>query len=184
MRKNKFIGIYGAASENIDSFYKENAEVLSYNLAKNGYDMVFGGGATGLMGASARGFIKGGAYVIGVVPAFMDTMEEPCKDVSKTIQVDSMAERKSVIEGIADIFIVLPGGIGTYDEMFQIMTQVMLHRKEAKIILFNDHDFFNPIVDLLEDGMNKNFIRRSIWNYIKVADTVEDVLWEVKNEIG
>lgn len=153
--------IYGAASTEISQTYREIVTDLGEKLAKRGHNLIFGAGDGGLMGAAARGFKKGGGKITGVAPTFFrDTViEEVYPHCDLVIYTDSMGVRKSVMETNADAFIVTPGGIGTYDEFFQILTLKQLHQINKPIALFNIHGYYYSFEALMHNGAEEKFLR-------------------------
>lgn len=153
--------IYGAASAEIDNSYIEIVEKVSETLARRGHNLIFGAGGDGLMGAAARGFKKGGGRVAGVAPTFFRdaTIEELYDNCDNIIYTDSMGVRKSVMEMNADAFIVAPGGIGTFDEFFQVLTLKQLHQINKPIALFNIHGYYYSIEALMHNGAEEKFLR-------------------------
>ena len=131
------VTLYGAASESIDRIYIDRVEELGLALANEGHTMIFGGGASGLMGAAARGMQKGKGKIIGVIPHFIHEFEPVYDGCTELIHTETMAERKDEMEGLADAFIIVPGGIGTFDELFQILTLKVLKQHDKPIILYN-----------------------------------------------
>ena len=116
------ICVYGAASPTIDKKYIELVEKMGQEMVNRGHSLVFGGGGNGLMGAAARGVKSGGGYILGVIPKFFDEekVEAICDFCDELIQPDTMRQRKQLMEDNADAFIIVPGGIGTYEEFFEI----------------------------------------------------------------
>jgi len=155
------ICLYGAASTEISSVYTDTVENLCEVLAKRGHILVFGAGDGGVMGAAARGFHKGGGKVMGVAPTFFkETVIEKLYEESDIIvYTESMGARKSVMEANADAFIVCPGGIGTYDEFFQVLTLKQLKVINRQIAVFNINGFYDPIVSLIDKGLEEKFLR-------------------------
>lgn len=153
--------IYGAASTEIAQVYIDTVEALGEQLAKRGHTLIFGAGNGGLMGAAARGFKNGGGKVAGVAPTFFrDTViEELYPHCDNLIYTDSMGMRKSVMEMNADAFIVTPGGIGTFDEFFQVLTLKQLHQINKPIALFNIRGYYYSVEALLHNGAEENFLR-------------------------
>lgn len=153
------ICIFGASSNDIDPVYIDRTEALAKALAARGHALIFGGGANGLMGAAARGFTAGGGYIIGVAPRFFDVPGILYDRCDEFVYPDSMRDRKKYMEDNADAFIVAPGGIGTYEEFFEVLTLKQLARHGKPIVLFNINGFFNDLVALLENGAAAGFIR-------------------------
>ena len=144
------ICVYGSASDRIDQKYKTAAYALGKEMARRGHDLVYGGGALGVMGAVARGVKDGGGRVIGVLPEFFkETHAEQLNyDCDELIWCQTMHERKSIMEEKASAFVIAPGGIGTFDEFFSVLTQKQLGRHDKPITLFNVagvYDGFNAV---------------------------------------
>ena len=113
------ICIYGSASKNLDSVYLEACEKFGELLAKRGHGLVFGGSSRGLMGATARGVKKAGGEVLGIVPRFFDEEGDVYEECDDYIYTETMGERKDLFRINAYAFVILPGGIGTFDEFFE-----------------------------------------------------------------
>ena len=145
------ICVYGAASPNIDEQYITATETLGEALAKRGHNLVFGGGGNGLMGAAARGFKKGGADIIGVIPDFFrnEAIEAIYDCCDRLIEPKTMRERKQIMEDNADAFIVVPGGIGTYEEFFEILTSKQLCRHNKPIGIYNIDGYYDEMSDCM-----------------------------------
>ena len=155
------ICLFGSASDKIDPIYIRKTEELGYALAKRGHSLVFGGGGKGLMGAAARGFKKGGAEICGVIPRFFsdENIETAFSDCTELILCDTMNERKQIMEDLADAFLITPGGIGTFDEFFEVLTNKQLGRHEKPIALYNIEGFFNELEAAMYSATNKRFIK-------------------------
>ena len=166
------ICIYGAASTEIDDSYVRVVEDLGETLAKRGHTLIYGAGAGGLMGAAARGFHKGGGRVAGVAPTFFkDTViEELYEQADNIIYTDSMGVRKTIMEMNADAFIVTPGGIGTFDEFFQVLTLKQLKRINKPIALFNIKGYYYSIEALMHNGAEEKFLRADCLDLYKCFD--------------
>ncbi len=173
--------VYGAASDAISDQYKTAARQVGREIARTGHTMVFGGGASGVMGACARGCLDAGGEVVGVVPEFMNEFEPVCENLTRTITTKDMADRKSIMEDMADAFIILPGGVGTFDEFFQVVTLVELKQKKAKVILYNVNNYFSYIIKAVEKGIREHFIRENIGDYFVVCDTPRDISEALKD---
>jgi uncharacterized protein (TIGR00730 family) len=177
MKKISFrVCVYAAASDKIDKKYIQEVERLGFELAEKDYGLVYGAGSTGLMGAIARGMSKGEGDILGVSPHFMHKIEALYDDCDKLVKTSSMAERKNIMENEANAFIIAPGGIGTLDEFFQILTLKKLKRHSKEIILFNFEGFYDSVVALLNEYKEKGFVSEDIFDYFIVANTVEEVI--------
>jgi len=169
------ICIFGGASPEIPRKYIESVELLSEKLAEKGHDLVFGAGDGGVMGAAARGFHKYGGKVMGVAPDFFTngTIEKLYENCDTLVKTDSMGVRKTIMESNADAFITAPGGIGTYDEYFQVLTLKQLKVFDKPIVLFNVAHYYDAIGLQLRIGMEEHFLRSDTPVLCKVFDETE-----------
>ena len=151
--------IYGASSNAIDEKYIKAVEELGEKLARRGHSLVFGGGAGGLMGAAARGFEKGGCKeIISIAPNFFDVDGKLFEHATKRYFVETMRERKMMLQKMADAIITVPGGIGTFDEFFEFITLKSLGRVATPIALYNAFGFYDPMMDVLKQYENESFL--------------------------
>ncbi len=166
------ICVFGAASPTIDSRYKKATEDLCETLAHRGHNLVFGAGGKGLMGAAAQGFRKGGGRIIGVIPRFFDNenVESTCEFCDELVLTDTMRQRKQIMEDRADVFIVAPGGIGTFEEFFEVLTLKQLCRHEKPIVLFNVMGYYDDLQRFLSSAMDQGFIRQNCSNLYRVTE--------------
>ncbi len=169
------ICVYGAASTEIDKKYIDAVEELCEKLAKRGHNLIFGAGDGGVMGAAARGFKKGGGTVVGVAPDFFtnNTIEKLYSDCDTLIRTDSMGVRKAIMESNADAFIVGPGGIGTYDELFQILTLKQLKVFDKPIVVYNIAHYYDAIGAQLKTGLEEKFLRSDTPSLCKVFNETQ-----------
>ncbi len=179
------ICVYGAASPTIDNKYIEATEAMGEALAKRGHDLVFGGGGNGLMGAAARGFRAGGGKITGVIPKFFDeeNVEAICDFCNELIMPDTMRERKQIMEDHADAFIVVPGGIGTYEEFFEILTLKQLCRHSKPIALYNLYGYYNELNATILSAMEKEFIKHSCKQLYLISEDLDEILEYVETPV-
>ena len=172
------IAVYGAASSLIDSSYKQTGIELGRKMVERGHSLVFGGGANGMMGAVAQGVYEKGGYILGVVPQFFHeaNAEISFKKCSKYIYTDSMRERKKQMEENCDAFIITPGGIGTLDEFFEILTLKQLGRHNKAIVIFNVNGFFNELAEALYKMVKEEFITSDCAELCKVCTDIDQIL--------
>lgn len=173
MTKRYFACVYGGASEKIDDVYKKEVEKLGKVIAENGFSLVYGAGATGCMGAAARGVTENGGYVMGISPHFISGFED-IYDCDNTVMVDTMSERKTLMEKHGDVFIIVPGGIGTMDEFFQVLTLKYLKRLEKPIVIFNHNGFYDKLLELMDDLVKNKAVIADIDTYYDVIDSADD----------
>jgi len=177
------ICLYGAASSRIDDDYVEEVYLLGQEMGKRGFRMIYGAGASGLMGAAARGMTSVGGYVIGVTPRFMHKFE-PIFDCSEIIDTKTMARRKEVMEETADAFIVVPGGVGTFDEFFQILTLKELGQLGNKpIVLFNVNGYYDKLFDMMLHSNEQGFLRPALMSMFHVITDREEALDIIEKEL-
>ena len=174
------ITLYGAASDRIDRVYIEKVEELGRAMARRGHTMVFGAGASGLMGAAARGMAAENGRIIGVTPHFMHALEPVSTQCTEVIATETMAERKNIMEAKADAFVIVPGGIGTFDEFFQILTLKVLGRHDKPIILYNINGFWDNMLAVIGTDLIKGFISKSTADAFCICETPESVFHEIE----
>lgn len=166
--------VFGAASDAIAPIYKEETEKLGQMIARNDCCLVYGAGATGCMGATARGVTAENGFVFGVTPHFIGKFEE-VYDCNKLIKTRTMNERKTIMEEHADFFVIAPGGIGTMDEFFEVITLKYLEQAEKPIVVFNINGFFDPVIALLELLVKEGFAHERVLKSYQVCNTVEEI---------
>lgn len=178
------ICVFGAASDLIDDKYVTLTEELCYKLAKNGHDLVFGAGANGLMGAAARGFKRGGGKITGIIPSFFktDTIEPIYSECDELIFTETMRERKKKMEDMADAFVVVPGGIGTLEELFEIITLKQLSQHTKPIAFYNIYNYYDKLMDFMAHCENEKFIREGCQSLYISADSDDKIMEYVEDD--
>lgn len=169
------ICVYGAASSTIDPLYIEKVEKMGKEMAQRGHSLVFGGGGNGLMGAAARGVRSAGGHILGVIPKFFDeeNVEAICDFCDELIQPDTMRQRKQIMEDNADAFIVVPGGIGTFEEFFEILTLKQLCRHNKPIAIYNIDGYYNEMNVAINEAIKKNFIKDNCIELYEISDDMQ-----------
>ena len=160
------ICVFGAARDEIAGEFFDLGEALGEAMGRRGHTMVFGGGAHGLMGAAARGCKAGGGRIVGVAPSFFNVDGVLYPHCDEFVYTETMRQRKQILEERADAFVAVPGGIGTFDEFFEILTLKQLGRHGKAIALFNAEDYYVPLLALLESSIEKGFLSpnsRALW---------------------
>jgi uncharacterized protein (TIGR00730 family) len=152
------VGIYCGSREGSRPAYKAGAAALGAALARHGMGIVYGGAAHGLMGAIADAVLAGGQRVIGVIPRGLARAEFAHPRLSTAHVVDTMHERKALMEKEADAFVALPGGFGTMDELFEILTWAQIGLHEKPIGLLNVEGYWDPMVAQVKRGLEEGFI--------------------------
>lgn len=177
------ICVYGAASSEIDKNFVKTGEELGREMAEHGHSLVFGGGRNGMMGAVARGIAEKGGKILGIQPAFFqeNNAEISFADCTEFIHTETMRERKRLLDESSDAFIVSPGGIGTFDEFFEILTLKQLGRHNKAIAIFNIDGYFDNMIKMMEYSIKKKFITTDCVDLYKVTNTVEETLEYIEN---
>lgn len=170
------ICIFGASSDIIDEKYSKAAYNLSGELAKKGHGLVFGGGGCGVMGACAKGFYDNGGKVLGVAPEFMKEYNLFSKFCTEFKLTETMAERKTLMENNADAFIIAPGGIGTYEEFFEVYTLKQLGRHNKAIVIFNPYGYYDKMLEMLNYTVKENFMKDSSLELIEIFDEARPLI--------
>ncbi len=156
------ICVYGAAGSEVPQSMILKTEQLGIALAERGHSLVFGGGNGGMMGAIARGVYKGGGEVIGIAPRFFDGDGVFFPNCKEFIHTNTMRERKALMEQMSDAFIVTPGGVGTFDEFFEILTLRSLGQHTKPIAVFNADGYYEPLRALFKNAVDGRFMKEAV----------------------
>lgn len=172
------ICVYGAASSEIDKCFVEVGEELGRKMADRNIGLVFGGGRNGMMGAVARGVAQNGGDILGISPKFFEenNAEISFPECSEFIHTDTMRERKRLLDEKSDAFIITPGGIGTFDEFFEILTLKQLGRHNKAIVIFNIDGYFDNMLKMMQKSIERRFITEDCIELYKVVISVEEAL--------
>lgn len=172
------ICVYGAASSEIDKCFVEAGEELGRKMAERNIGLVFGGGRNGMMGAVARGVAENGGNILGISPKFFEenNAEISFPECSEFIHTDTMRERKRLLDEKSDAFIITPGGIGTFDEFFEILTLKQLGRHNKAIVIFNIDNYYGNMLKMMQNSIERKFITEDCVELYKVVTTVEEAL--------
>ena len=168
--------IFCSANQNIDPEFFEKTRELGEWAAKNGHSIVFGGHDAGLMHTVSRAAKEAGGQVIGVVPRRIEEMGRLSPYLDVHIPTENLTDRKDLMMEQGDAFIVLPGGIGTLDELFTVAAAGTLKYHEKPLILWNMKGFWNSLIALLDDLQAKGMVRGQWQDHIKVAQTLDDII--------
>jgi uncharacterized protein (TIGR00730 family) len=172
----KRICVYCASSNQVDLKYFEATRRLAILLAKEGITVVYGGGASGLMGELATSALTAGGHVIGIMPNFMKEVEWAHTGVKEFHFVGDMHERKKKFLEISDALVALPGGCGTFEELLEAITLKRLGLFLKPIIIFNQDGYYDPMLEMLQKAVDEKFMgenHKKIW---QAVDQVEDIL--------
>ena len=173
------ICVYAASSDQINPAYIAAVEELGQTLARRGHGLVFGGGAQGLMGAVARGVSAAGGEILGVAPSFFNVDGVLYPHCTEFIYTETMRQRKQIMEDRSDAFLMLPGGIGTYEEFFEMLTLKQLGRHSKPIAVCNMGGYYDLLQQLLEQTILQGFMKpacRNLYGVFSDADALLDYL--------
>lgn len=175
------ICIYGASSNAIDKSFLDAGEKLGKFIAQNNHAVVFGGGAAGLMGAVARGAKSANGEIVGICPSFFNVDGALFTDCTQMIYTETMRERKKLLEEMSDAFVITPGGIGTFDEFFEIYTlrQIGVHKKP--IAIFNTNGYYDSLIDMLNNAIDKSFMPDTNMNLLFISDNPQEIINHIEN---
>jgi uncharacterized protein (TIGR00730 family) len=172
----KCVCVFAGSGPGKRSIYQEEALKLGRALVARGLALVYGGGSVGLMGILADAVLAAGGEAIGVIPQGLLLREVAHQHLTKLYTVKSMHERKALMSNLADAFIALPGGFGTFDELFEVITWAQLGIHQKPICLLNVASYFMPLLALVQHASNEGFISPVQTDLLQVRDTVGDVL--------
>ena len=176
MNKISSVCVYSASSTKIDAAYFDAARELGLLLAQNHIRLVNGAGKMGLMAAVADAALSNGGEVTGVIPHFMIEQGWHHTGLTELIEVDSMHQRKKKMADLSDAVIALPGGCGTLEELLEVMTWKQLGLYLNPIVILNTKGYFNPLLEMLAQAVEENFMRvqhGAIW---QVAETPQEAI--------
>ncbi len=176
MTQAQQICVYCSARDEVDPVYMMAARNLGKELVTHGKSLVYGGGSHGLMGAITDAVIEHGGHVTGIMPEHLRDVEKMHPGVQNLIIVDTMHQRKQRMAEMADAFIILPGGFGTMDEFFEILTWRQLKLHDKPIIVVNINGFWTHLLDLVQHMAAGKFISLIDLDNYTVVNTIEDVL--------
>lgn len=176
MAKLNKICVYCGSGEGNNPAFAESARILGRDLATNGIELVYGGGSIGLMGLTARSTLEHGGRVTGIIPAFLKEREAMLDAVQELIVTEDMHQRKRQMFEKAEAFVALPGGIGTLEELVEMLTWAQLGRHRKPVLLANIDGFWDPLLSLLDHMRAENFIRSGLEVSFMSAKKAEDIV--------
>ena len=175
------ICVYGASSKTLDKSYLDAGIELGVLLAKKGHRLVFGGGCGGLMGAGAEGVYSEKGYIKGVSPRFFDVDGILFEHCDELVMTNTMRERKQIMEDSSDAFITTPGGVGTFEEFFEILTLKQIGRHNKPMAILNTNNYYDELIALMDKAIAGNFMTKENHNLYKVCATPEEAIEYIEN---
>jgi len=170
------ICVFCGSSFGKDPEFRDAARAIGAGIAKMGYSLIFGGGGLGLMGDVAQAVLAGGSDIQGIMPAFLQALEPQVSPQEKLIVTPHMQERKTLMLQMSDAFIVLPGGLGTFDEFFEVVTEAQLGVHAKPIIVVNVNGYFDLLDKLLHATIAAGFAKAMTLKLYYLADGAEAAL--------
>jgi len=177
----KSITVFCGSSFGSEEIYKEQAVLLGQTLAKQNIQLVYGGANVGLMGAVADGVLLEGGKAIGVLPHFLQSKEIAHQELTELILVETMHERKTKMNDLCDGVIVLPGGYGTLEEFFEMITWAQLGLHKKPIAILNINGFYDDLIKLVQNMVDKGFLKQINQEMLLVSDSIDELLEKMKN---
>lgn len=170
------ICVFCASSTRIDPRWLELARTVGQELAKRGHQVVSGGGRVGMMGTLAVGARSAGGHTFGVIPQSLVDLEVADDDADELVITDGMAARKTVLIDRADAFLILPGGLGTLDELFEVWTTATLGLHAKRIVLLDQDGFYAGLLAWLDGLVEAGFVQPTARSVLRVVATLEEAL--------
>lgn len=177
----KSILVYCGANSGVNPIYKQTAIDLGKIMGERKIRLVYGGGSVGLMGTIADSVLANGGDVVGIIPHFLDKMEVGHKSLPEIHKVDTMHQRKAMMEQMCDGIITLPGGYGSMDELFEILSWSQLGLHEKPIGLLNVNGFYDYLLLQLDKMVTEGFLKQPNRDLLIVSDNIEDLLLKMEN---
>jgi uncharacterized protein (TIGR00730 family) len=180
----KRITVFCGSSFGNEGNYKLQATLLGQTLAKQNIELVYGGANVGLMGSIADGVLSEGGKVIGVLPNFLKSKEIAHEGLTELILVNSMHERKTKMNDLCEGVIALPGGFGTLEEFFEMLTWAQLGLHKKPIAILNIDGFYDSLCDLIQTMVDKGFLKEINQQMLLVSDNIDDLLNKMRNYVA
>lgn len=177
----KRITVFCGSSLGTEDNYKLQATLLGKTLAKHNIELVYGGAKVGLMGAVADGVLSEGGKVTGVLPNFLRSKEIAHEQLTELILVDSMHERKTKMNELCDGVIAMPGGFGTLEELFEMLTWAQLGLHKKPIAILNIDGFYDSLIVMVQTMVDKGFLKVINQQMLLVSDNIDELLYKMKN---
>lgn len=175
------ICVYCGARAGDDPAFSDAAKALGHGIASAGWRLVYGAGDIGLMGEVARAAQSAGGETFGVIPGHLVAFEVGKTDLSRYVVTETMHERKKVMFMNADAVVVLPGGAGSLDELFEVLTWRQLGLHQKPIFILNANGYWDPLIDLLNHVVARGFAGTNLLDFFEVTSTAPDTLTRLRD---
>jgi uncharacterized protein (TIGR00730 family) len=177
----KRITVFCGSSFGTEAIYTQQATLLGETFATENIELIYGGANVGLMGAVADGVLNNGGKAIGVLPNFLRSKEIAHLGLTELILVESMHERKTKMNDLCDGVIALPGGFGTLEELFEMLTWAQLGLHKKPIAILNINGFYDSLIELTKTMVEKGLLKEANQKMLLVSDTIPDLLHQMRN---
>lgn len=181
---SKSVCVFSASSEAVDAAYFAAATQLGRRIAEAGWSMIFGGGMTGLMGATARAVHAHGGQVIGVIPDGLNRPGVAYEAADELIVTETLRERKAIMDARSDAFIALPGGFGTLEEIIEVLALKQLRYHDRPVVFLNTEAFYSPLLHFFDHQVKRRFVKPEHQRLYHVSDTAEDAVDYIQQYAG
>jgi uncharacterized protein (TIGR00730 family) len=183
-KKLSSVCVYCGSRNGQDAAFVHGAETLGRQLAARKIRLVYGGASIGMMGMLARAVLANGGEVTGVIPDFLTDLEMPLDEVTERVVTDTMHTRKQAMFERSDAFVVMPGGIGTLEEAFEMMTWRQLHRHAKPIIFVNIKGYWDSLIALIDHVIDCGFAGADLADVYHVVNSAEDVIPTIERALA
>tara|TARA_Y100000590_G_C15659122_1_gene991855 strand:- start:689 stop:1228 length:540 start_codon:yes stop_codon:yes gene_type:complete len=170
----KSLTIYCSSSILLDEKYYVLSRKIGQFLAKKNITVIYGGGKVGMMGEISKSTMESNGKIIGIIPKFLDSKEIINRNISETIIVENMSERKNKLFELGDAFLILPGGSGTIEEATEVISWKLLNIHNKKIIIFNYENYWDPIIEMYKKATKNKFGNKNLQNICEHVNTFKE----------
>jgi uncharacterized protein (TIGR00730 family) len=177
----KRITVFCGAGSGTDSIYVRLATEVGTALTQNHIELVYGGAKIGIMGAVADGTLRAGGKAIGVIPHFLRSKEVAHEELTELILVDTMHERKAKMNELCDGVIALPGGFGTMEELFEMLTWAQLGLHSKPIGLLNINRYYDPLIAMIDSMVDSGLLTESNAKILLISDDINDLIVQMRH---
>jgi uncharacterized protein (TIGR00730 family) len=174
------ICVFCGSGKGVNPVYAEAARKLGALFAHNNITLIYGGGNVGLMGVVADAVMDAGGEVIGIIPDFLMKREVGHRGITKLEVVESMHQRKKRMADLSDAFIALPGGMGTLEELCEILTWKQLGLISTPVAILNTNQFFNPLLEQMRHMISEGFLKMENFNLLQIENSPDELLARLK----
>jgi len=180
MSSKKTLCVYCSSSNNLPEKFYVISKELGEKIALYNYDMVYGGTTVGMMGVIANNALKNGSQVIGVIPEKIEAFGLKHPELAKVVVTKDMRERKATMEKYADAFICMPGGFGTFEEVFEILVAKQLAYHNKPIIFVNFDGYYDNMIKMFDTVYENNFAKENMKDLYYIANNVDEIFEYLK----